>query len=76
MPVASQPAASAEDDLELAADQAIAACSGDPGEAMKALLAANGFLEAQLDEVRSKVSTGYAQGRLPAARERKDEEDV
>ena len=43
---------------------------------MKALIVANDFLEAQLDELRRKVSTGYARGRLPGARERKDEADV
>lgn len=43
---------------------------------MKALIVANDFLEAQLDELRAKVSTGYARGRLQPARERKDEVDV
>jgi hypothetical protein len=63
-------------DLEAAADQAISACGGDAREAVKALLVANDFLEQQLDQLRTKVSTDYARGRLPAARERKDEEDV
>jgi hypothetical protein len=60
-------------DLDVAADQAIAACGGDAREAVKALLVANDFLERQLDELRTKVSTGYARGRLPAVREHKDE---
>jgi hypothetical protein len=64
------------EDLEAAGDQAIAACGGDAREAVKALIVANDFLEAQLDELRRKVSTGYARGRLPGARERKDEADV
>jgi len=64
------------DDLDAAADQAIAACGGDAREAVKILIVANNFLEAQLDELRRKVSTGYARGRLPGARERKDEGDV
>jgi hypothetical protein len=38
--------------LEAAADQAIAACGG---EAVKALIVVNDFLEAQLEEVRSKI---------------------
>ena len=63
-------------DLDVAADQAIAACGGDAREAVKALLVANDFLEIQLDELRRKVSTGYARGRLSRARERKDEADV
>ena len=62
-------------DLYLAADQAIAACGGDARETVKALLVANDFLEQQLDELRAKVSTGYACGRLPPSRERKDEAD-
>jgi len=66
----------APDDLDAAADQAIAACGGDARETVKALIVANDFLEAQLDDFRRKVSTGYARGRLPGARERKDEADV
>ena len=64
------------DDLETAADQAIAACGGDAREAVKALIVANDFLETHLDGLRRKVSTGYARGRLPGARKRKDEADV
>lgn len=48
------------------------ACGGDARKTVKALLVANEFLEVQLDELRSKVSTGYARGRLPGPRERKD----
>jgi hypothetical protein len=61
--------------LDVAADQAIAACGGDAREAVKALIVANDFLEQPLDELRTKVSTGYARGRLPRARELKDEAD-
>lgn len=64
----SEQAGLALDDLEAAADQAIAACGGDAREAVKALIVANDFLEAQLDGLRRKVSTGYARGRLPGAR--------
>lgn len=45
-------------DLDAAADQAIAACGGDAREAVKALIVANGFLEAEADELRTKVSRG------------------
>ncbi|NOJ39078.1 hypothetical protein [Bradyrhizobium australiense] len=45
-------------DLDLAADQVIAACGGEPREAVKSLLVANDFLERQLDELRAKVSAG------------------
>ena len=76
MPAAPEPATLAEGDLDLAADQAIAACGGDPREAVKALIVANDFLEAQLEQLRTKVSTGYARGRLSPARKRKDETDA
>jgi hypothetical protein len=59
-------------DLDLAADQAIAACGGDARETVKALLVANDFLERQLDELRAKVSTGYARGRFERSRDRKE----
>jgi hypothetical protein len=45
-------------------------------QAVKALIVANDFLEVQLEELRAKVSTGYARGRLPSTRKRKDEADV
>jgi hypothetical protein len=64
---ASQPA-----DLDVAADQAIAACGGDAKEAVKALLVAVDFLEAQTTELRASVSTGYARGRFELARDRKE----
>jgi hypothetical protein len=62
------------DQLEAAADQAIAACGGDPREAVKALIVANHFLETDLEKLRAAVSTGYARGKLFEAvpRDRKD----
>jgi hypothetical protein len=41
--------------LEVAVDQAIAACGGDAREAVKALIVANEFLETQ-------ISQGYPRG--------------
>jgi hypothetical protein len=58
-------------DLDLAADRAIAACGGDAREAVKALLVANDFIEAQLEELRSSVSAGYARGGFDRSRDRK-----
>jgi hypothetical protein len=52
------------DQLEAAADQAIAACGGDAREAVKALIVANQFLETDLEKLRAAVSTGYARGKL------------
>src|SRR6476469_2589055 len=44
------------DGLEAATDQAIAACGGDARDAVKALIVANEFLEAQVEELRADVS--------------------
>ena len=65
-------AASEAEDLEAAADQAIAACGGDARKAVKALLIAVDFLEAQSAELRAAVSAGYARGRFELARDRKE----
>jgi hypothetical protein len=51
------------DPLEVAADQAIAACDGDVRAAVRALIIANGLLEAELNEVYAVTSKGYARGR-------------
>jgi hypothetical protein len=62
------------DQLEAAADQAVAACDGDARDAVKALIVANAFLETDLEKLRAAVSMGYARGRLfePVPRDRKD----
>jgi hypothetical protein len=52
------------DQLEAAADQAIAACGGDAREAVKALTVANQFLETDLEKLKAAVSMGYARGKL------------
>ncbi|AWO92699.1 MULTISPECIES: hypothetical protein [Bradyrhizobium] len=72
MSAAAEPAAPAEGDLEIAADQAIEACGGDVREAVKALLVTVNFLEAELDALRASVSTGYARGRFDRSRDRKE----
>ena len=65
------PEQSDADQLEAAADQAIAVCSGDAHEAIKALIVANHFLETELEKLRAAISTGYARGKL-VPRDRKD----
>lgn len=45
-----EPSRPAPFELEAAADQAIAACGRDTREAVKALIVANGFLEAQVED--------------------------
>jgi hypothetical protein len=44
----------------VAVDQAIAACDGNARDAVKALIVANEFLEAQVRELQAAVSNGYA----------------
>jgi hypothetical protein len=59
--------------LEAAADEAIAACGGDMRAAVKALIVANEFLDAQVRELQAAVSNGYARGKFePVPRDRKD----
>jgi hypothetical protein len=72
MPAAPEASASQSVDLDAAADQAIQACGGDAREAVKALLVALDFLEAQAAELRAAVSAGYARGRFELARDRKE----
>lgn len=51
------------DALEIATDQAIAACDGDVRATVQALIVANGLLEAELSEVYAATSKGYGRGR-------------
>jgi len=64
MSSALNPEQSDADQLEAAADEAVAACGGDAREAVKALIVANHFLETELEKLRASVSTGYARGKL------------
>ncbi len=52
------------EELEAAADQAIAACGGDAREAVKALIVANDFLENEVGELMRAVSQAYVRGRF------------
>ena len=56
----------AEDDLEAAVDQVIAACNGDLRAAIRALVVANNFLESEVSELMKAVSHAYARGRFQA----------
>jgi hypothetical protein len=72
MSQSSQPVPQLESDpLELAADQAIAACDGDVRAALKATIVAYGCLESDVKQLQAAVSSGYARGKgieLPANR--------
>jgi hypothetical protein len=50
--------------LEVVADQAIAACGGNARDAVKALIVANEYLEAEVCELMQAVSHAYARGRF------------
>ncbi|KJC44804.1 hypothetical protein UP09_14210 [Bradyrhizobium sp. LTSP885] len=52
------------DRLEVAADQAIAACGGDVRAALKAVIVANEYLEAEVSELMRAVSHAYVRGRF------------
>jgi hypothetical protein len=54
----------AEDDLETAIDQAIAACDGDVRATIGALIVANNFLESEVSELMKAVSHAYTRGRF------------
>jgi hypothetical protein len=53
---------------EQACDQAIAMCDGNLRSTIKALIMANEYLEAELSELQTAVSTDCAPARLPRAR--------
>jgi hypothetical protein len=52
------------DELEAAADQAIAACDGDMRAAIRALILANNNLESEIGELMKAVSHAYRRGRF------------
>ena len=64
MPGSPEPIPAPEPDtLEVAIDQAIAACDGDVRATVRALIVANGLPEAELSEMYATTSKGYARGR-------------
>jgi hypothetical protein len=50
--------------IEIATDQAIAACGGNARDAVKALIAANEYLETEVCELMQAVSHAYIRGRF------------
>jgi hypothetical protein len=62
------------DPLDAAADQMIAVCDGNLRGAVCALIAANGLLEAELNDVYATITKGYARGRIK--RREQDEEEA
>ena len=60
----SSAAATDDDELEIAVDQAIAACDGDLRATICALIVANKYLECEVGELMKAVSHAYARGRF------------
>jgi stage V sporulation protein SpoVS len=59
-----EPKSADSDPLEVATDEAIAACGGNARNAVKALLVANEYLESEVCELMQAVSHAYARGRF------------
>jgi hypothetical protein len=55
-----------DDELEVAVDQAIAACDGDMRAAIRGLIVANDYLESEVGELMKAVSRAYRRGRFQA----------
>jgi hypothetical protein len=55
-------AAKPSDDLEASIEAVIAACDGDPRAAVRALLIANSYLEAEVVRLAKAVSPGFVRG--------------
>ena len=64
MPSSPQPNQNDVDELEVAINQAIAACGGDARAAIRALILANDFLESEVSELMKVVSHAYVRGRF------------
>ena len=64
MPLSSQANSVEESELEIAIDQAIAACDGNLRATIRALIVANNFLESEIGELMKAVSHAYARGRF------------
>jgi hypothetical protein len=58
--------------LDVAADQAIAACDGDVRAAIRALLIANDFLERRNQQLAAYISVGFVRGQIVANNEFED----
>jgi hypothetical protein len=59
---ASVTAAKPSDNLEASIEAVIAACDGDPRAAVRALLIANSYLEAEVERLARAVSPGFVRG--------------
>jgi hypothetical protein len=60
----SQPNTQGADEVEAPVDKAIAACGGDLRSTIRALIAANEYLESEVGELMKAVSHAYTRGRF------------
>ena len=58
------------DTLEGDIQEALTICGGDAIAALRITLIANAFLEAQIDELKEQISTGYDRGRTRKPKEK------
>ena len=58
------PAPTESDDLEASAEALIAACDGDARSAVRTLLVAVSYLEAEVERLAEAVSRGYVRSQL------------
>jgi hypothetical protein len=54
------------EELEAAVDGVIALCDGDQRAALRALVAGNNYLHAEVERLQAMISNGYARGRAAA----------
>ena len=63
------------DELERDVDQAIALCGGDMRAALRAMLLANAFLEAEIERLTCSVSIGFTRGKMSPSRQPSEQLD-
>lgn len=51
------------EELETAVDAIVALCDGDQRAALRALVAANEYLNSEVERLQAMISNGYARGR-------------
>jgi hypothetical protein len=62
MTTATAPLTVPSEELEAAVDEVIALCDGDQRAALRALVAANDYLHAEVERLQAMISNGYARG--------------
>ncbi len=56
--------------IDLEVEEALGICEGDPIKALRITLIANAFLEAQVDELKAQISTGFGRQKINKAKKR------